>query len=73
MFSMFMDSVKLFLRGKLFRDNLAVIRMWLIGFVVATGLVLLLALYVNLWLGALIGGLCGGALMPYLLRSLKYA
>ncbi len=73
MFNMFLDSVKLFLRGRLFRDNAAVIRMWLIGFVVATALVLLLALYVNFWIGAALGGLCGGALMPYLLRSLKYA
>jgi hypothetical protein len=73
MFGMFLDSAKLFLRGKLFRDNAAVIRMWLVGFVIATALVLLLALYVNVWLGAILGGLCGGALMPYLLRNLKYA
>lgn len=72
MFSMFLDSVKLFLRGKLFRDNAAVFRQWAIGFAVTCVLVVALALWVHVWLGAVAGGLVGGALMPYLFRDLKY-
>ena len=72
MFGMFLSSAKLFLQGKLFRDNGAVFRSWIIGFAVAVVLILGLATYVNLWLGAAVGGLVGGALMPWLFRNLKY-
>lgn len=72
MFSMFLDSARLFLQGKLFRDNGAVFRSWLIGFAVAMVLLLGVATYVNFWLGAVVSGLVGGALMPYLFRHLKY-
>lgn len=72
MFDAFMESVKLFLSGRMFRDNLAVLRSWLIGFVVTVVVAVLLATYVNLWVGAVVGGLIGGALMPYLFRNLKY-
>lgn len=72
MFSMFLSSARLFLHGKLFRDNGAVFRSWITGFIVAVVLILGLSTYVNLWLGAVVGGLVGGALMPYLLRHLKY-
>jgi hypothetical protein len=72
MVGMVLDSIKLFLRGKLFRDNSAVIGMWAIGFAVTVAVTVGLASYVNSWLGAVLGGLLGGALMPYLFRNLKY-
>ncbi len=72
MFNMVLDSMKLFLRGQLFRDNTTVLGLWLLGFVVTIAVIIALVLYVNLWLGALLGGLLGGALMPYLFRNLKY-
>ncbi|QBB72112.1 hypothetical protein ELE36_18030 [Pseudolysobacter antarcticus] len=72
MFNMVLDSMKLFLRGQLFRDNTTVLTLWLLGFVITVALIIGLVLYVSLWLGALLGGLLGGALMPYLFRNLKY-
>ena len=68
---MVLDSIKLFLRGRLFRDNGAVLRAWLLGFVVTMALLLALS-RVNPWLSVLAGGLAGGALMPWLFRNLKY-
>ena len=72
MFEMFLSSARLLLQGKLFRDNTAVLRLWAGGFVTALVLIGLLASLVNIWAGALIGGLAGGALMPHLFRNLKY-
>jgi hypothetical protein len=72
MFSMFVNSVKLFLQGKLFRDQGAALRAWAIGFIATIALILGLSVGTNLWVGAIAGGLLGGALMPYLFRNLKY-
>jgi hypothetical protein len=72
MLSMFLDSVKLFLRGKLFRDNVAAFRSWIVGFLACAIITLALAHYAPLWLAAVVGGLVGGAAMPWLFRSLKY-
>lgn len=66
------DSMKLFLRGRLFRDNAAVFRKWILGFVITVAVILLLAEFVNVWLGAIVGGLIGGAVMPFLFRNLRY-
>jgi hypothetical protein len=72
MFGMFLNSVKLFLQGKLFRDYGMVMRLWALAFAIASALIVLLAEYVNIWFGAVAGGLISGALMPYLFRNLKY-
>jgi hypothetical protein len=71
MFDMIVNAAKLFFVGKLFRDNLAFFRQWGIG--VAAALALMAGLgYVNPWLGMVLGGAAGGALLPWLLRDLKY-
>ena len=73
MIEMFLNSVRLFLRGKLFKDFHLVLLRLAIGVATATTLVVLLAWFVHPWVGALVGGLAAGALMPYLFRDLKYA
>ena len=61
MWDMFLNSMKLFFKGKLFRESKQVLRQWLIGLAVAVvKLVLLVSLAV-------------GALQPWLFRNLKYA
>jgi len=71
MLDMVVNAAKLFFVGKLFRDNLAFFRQWGIGFAVA--LLLMAGLgYVNPWLGMVVGGAAGGALLPWLFRDLKY-
>ncbi len=71
MLDMALNAGKLFVAGKLFRDNAAFFRQWGIGFaaswVVMVGLGLL-----NPWLGMVVGGAAGGALLPWLFRDLKY-
>ena len=71
MIEMVVNAAKLFVVGKLFRDNLAFFRQWGIGF--AAALVLMVGLgFVNPWLGMVAGGAAGGALLPWLFRDLKY-
>lgn len=71
MLDMVVNAAKLFLEGKLFRDNLAFFRQWGIGF--AAALVLMMAFsLVNPWLGMVAGGAAGGALLPWLFKDLKY-
>jgi len=72
MFSMFFNSVKLFVQGRLFRNYGMVLRLWAVAFATAVALIVLLAIFVNAWFGAVIGGLISGALTPYLFRNLKY-
>ncbi len=74
MWEMFANSLRLFLKGKLFREPKMVARQWLIGlaftFVV---LVVLAKVGVPLWLAVLAASLGGGALQPLLFKNLKYA
>ncbi len=73
MWDMFSSSIRMFLKGKLFRDNKLVLRQWAIGFVVAIILVIVLGkMGVPVWLAAIIGGFAAGALQPYLFKDLKY-
>lgn len=73
MWEMFMSSAQMMLKGKLFRDNGMVIRQWLIGFLIAIALIVLLGKFVMpTWAAAMIGGFATGALMPYLFKDLKY-
>lgn len=71
MVDMALQSIRLFLAGKLFRDNAAFFRQWGIGFAVALVLMAGLA-FVQPWLGMVVGGAAGGALLPWLFRDLKY-
>ena len=74
MWEMFSNSLRLFLKGKLFREPKMVARQWLIG--LAFTFVVLVALAkagVPLWLAVLAASLGGGALQPLLFKNLKYA
>lgn len=74
MWDMFTNSMKLFLKGKLFRDPAQVARQWLIGFVVAlVALVALVKLGLPLWLCVALTAVAVGAMQPYLFKNLKYA
>lgn len=71
---MFTNSMQMFIKGKLFRDNKLVVMQGAIGVVVAIILIVLLGKFVlPMWAAAMIGGFASGALMPYLFKNLKYA
>jgi len=73
MWDMFTNSLRLFLKGKLFREPRMVLRQWLIGLAVTTLVVVVLAkLGAPLWLAVLVASLGGGALQPFLFKDLKY-
>jgi hypothetical protein len=73
MWTMATSSMSLFFRGKLFADPAAVYRKLAIG-VLATALIMVLASIAGapFWAAALMAGLCGGALQPYLFKDLRY-
>ena len=73
MFDMFMNSVKLFIAGKLFRDNRVVLMQWLKGFGVCLGLLLVLGWFVSPLLGVVVSSVVGGFIQPLLFKDLKYA
>ena len=74
MWDMFLNSLKLFFKGKLFREPLQVARQWAIGFGTAVVLLpVLVKLGAPLWLAVIVVALCTGALQPWLFRNLKYA
>lgn len=72
MLEMFKNSVRLFFKGKLFRDNKAVFMQWLKGFVIVLALLLVIGFLVNPLAGVIVASLVGGALQPYLFKDLKY-
>lgn len=73
MWKMFLNALKLFLKGKLFRDPHAVLKKWLIGCVVSLLAVIILAKAgVPLWLTVVMVAFGSGALQPWLFRNLKY-
>lgn len=73
MLDMFLNSAKLFMKGKLFRDPMAVARQWAIGFVMALAVVVALRFIgIPLWLDVLVTALSVGALQPWLFKDLKY-
>ena len=63
--------MKLFVAGKLFRNNLVFFRQWGMGFGFALVLMLVIGFF-QPWLGIVVGGVLGGALLPWLFRDLKY-
>ncbi len=73
MWEMFINSMQMFLKGKLFRDNKMVIKQGSIAVIAVIILIVILGKFVlPTWLAAIIGGFVGGALMPYLFKDLKY-
>jgi hypothetical protein len=73
MFDMFMNSVKLFFAGKLFRDKRDVLMQWLKGFGVCLTLLLALGWFVSPLAGVVVASLVGGYIQPLLFKDLKYA
>jgi len=74
MLDMFSNSLKLFLKGKLFRDPGAVFRQWLIGFAVSLlAVVVLVKLGVPPGFSVVAVALAAGILQPLLFKNLKYA
>ncbi|MFY8082726.1 MAG: hypothetical protein ACOVN7_03235 [Rubrivivax sp.] len=72
MFDMFMNSVKLFLAGRLFRDGRAVFMQWLKGFVLCLGLLVVTGWLVSPLAGVIVSAAVGGFLQPWLFKDLKY-
>jgi hypothetical protein len=67
------NSIFLFLRGKLFANPAMVYRRLAIGIVTAALIVAVLTeLGVPVWAAALLSGLAGGLLQPYLFKDLRY-
>ena len=66
MIDMFVNSVKLFFAGKLFRDNRAVMLQWLKGFGLCLGLLLLVGWFVSPLVGVVVASLAGGFMQPLL-------
>lgn len=73
MFDMFLQSVGLFLRGKLFQSPLHVARQAALGACITAALCIGLARLVGvLWVAVLLSALLGGLLQPFLFKNLKY-
>lgn len=72
MFDMFMNSVKLFFAGRLFRDHRAAFQQWLKGFLLTLALLLLVGWLVSPLLGVVVASLVGGVAQPLLFKDLKY-
>ncbi len=74
MWPIFTNSLRLFLKGKLFRNPKAVLLRWFAGFAIALVAVVILALLgLPVWLAVMLASLGVGAIQPYLFRDLKYA
>lgn len=72
MFDMFMNSVKLFFAGRLFRDHRAAFHQWLKGFFLTLVVLLAVGWLVSPLLGVVVASLAGGVAQPLLFRDLKY-
>lgn len=73
MWRIFFNTLKLLLKGKLFREPREVMKKWLLGFALAAlAMIVLAMLGVPLWLTVVIVAVGVGALQPYLFRHLKY-
>ena len=74
MWDMFTNLLRLFVKGKLFREPRIVLRQWLIGAALTlVALVVLAKVGLPLWLAVLLASVGGGALQPFLFKDLKYA
>jgi hypothetical protein len=73
MLDMFLNSVKLFFAGKLFRESRAVMMQWLKGFALTLVAMLALGFLVSPLSGVVVASLVGGFIQPLLFKDLKYA
>jgi len=73
MFDMFLNSVKLFFTGRLFRDSRVVFFQWAKGFGMTLGLLLVLGWFVSPLVGVVVASLVGGLMQPILFKDIKYA
>ncbi len=74
MLDMAMNSITLFLQGRLFKDIGAVIKMAVIGIAITAAVLIGLSFVgLPLWMCAAIAGLVGGIAQPILFKDLKYA
>ncbi len=73
MWSMALTSMTLFFQGKLFAEPAKAYRQIAIGAGVTAILLIVLSLLgAPVWAAAIVGGLIGGGLQPYLFKDLKY-
>jgi uncharacterized protein involved in cysteine biosynthesis len=72
MLQMFLNPLRLFLRGSLFRDNASVFRQWLKGWLLTLALIVGLGWLFSPLAGVIVGSMVGGALLPFLFKNLKY-
>lgn len=73
MLDMFLNAVKLFFAGRLFRDKRDVMRQWLKGFALSLVLVLVVGWLVSPLAGVVVAAVVGGFAQPVLFKDLKYA
>ena len=73
MIEMFANSVILFMKGKLFQNQLLVLQRSSIATAVTAILCLVLALVgAPLWAAVTVAALVGGTMQPYLYKDLRY-
>lgn len=72
MFDMFMNSVKLFFAGRLFRDHRAALHQWLKGFGLTLAVLLVVGWFTSPLWGVVVASLLGGVAQPLLFKDLKY-
>ena len=68
-----LSTGKLFVAGRLFRDNTAVMRQLALGAGAGAGVTILLGLIAPLWLAGMAGGAVAGFAQPLLFKNLKFA
>lgn len=73
MLGMAMNSAKLFVTGKLFKDYKSVLRQMLIAIVIGVVILYGVAQVAPVWVAAGIAGAVAGFLQPILFKDLKYA
>ncbi|MBL4629554.1 MAG: hypothetical protein JKY00_16245 [Roseicyclus sp.] len=73
MLGMAVNSAKLFLAGKLFKDNGKAIRQMLMGAGVGVVAGVVVGVFAPIWIAALVAGAVSGFVQPILFKDLKYA
>lgn len=74
MIDMFMNSIILFFKGKLFQDLGHVLRQSAIGITIAAAILIgLVKVGLPLWIAILITAFIAGIYQPWLFKNLKYA